>query len=891
MDTTEDYLDQLLQNMTNGGSIIEEPDTEVEQQSVDDSVTDGEEVNNSEEAPSETEPSAANTTVSNDNGMMSPEEIAALFAAQENTGDATAEEGTASVAMSETGNVPEEPEVVEVAKEPEVGTTEEEASTPSAGEATTNSNGMMSPEEIAALFAAQESTEEPTQEEPEQVEVAKKPEVEPTEEEASTPSAGEATANSNVMMSPEEIAALFAAQENPEEAPTEEPEPVEVAKEPEVEPTEEEASTSSASGATTNDNGMMSPEEIAALFAAQEGSEGTTAEVAEQVEVATEPEVELTEEEASTPSASEPTAADSNGMMSPEEIAALFAAQENPEEATTEEPEPTPVEDTQEAPSASEAPAADNGMMSPEEIAALFAAQEGSEGTTTEESEPAPVEDTQEAPSATEAPAADNNGMMSPEEIAALFAAQEDTTDASTEESVVSEDTPVGEATPDQAADGTETVAAGETSSEELPEIIEEEPVEVEDTSDELSLDDMLAGMRAEDGIIGEEPMFATEESPEPGTAEETDNSNEDDNILNLLNMMSDDEDLKDIGDLLKESDEEVDLSEDELFGEPSMDEPVESQEIPTEKEEEKKLGFFARLFGKKKKESSESTDGDENEQIIQEVEEEIQEKEKKEQEKEEKKRKKKEKKEKKAKGKKGKEQGEEGEEEEEGQSKKKPKKEKKKKEKPVKVVVPQKKEPPLPKKPVILIFLMAGSILALVLISHNFISYQSDIGKADNSFINRNYAEAFEDMLGMEVKDEDKELYGRIRIMTKLDVKYKMYLAHIQAQKYDEALNDLVMGVVKYKQYSSEAESLGITEAFNDEYQLIVEQLNNVYGVDAEQAAQWHDTLSTLEYSKTIRSVVKAAGYAVEEEVTDTTDSGEETTDSLADYGIEEVQ
>ena len=538
-------------------------------------------------------------------------------------------------------------------------------------------------------------------------------------------------------------------------------------------------------------------------------------------------------------------------------------------------------------------------MMSPEEIAALFAAQEGSEGTTAEEPEQVevakepevePTEEESSTSSASEAPAVDN-GMMSPEEIAALFAAQEDTPDASTEESVVSEDTLVGEATPEQTAERTEPVVASETSGEELPEIIEEEPVEVEDTSDELSLDDMLAGMRAEDEIIGEEPMFATEESPEPGTTEETDNSNEDDNILNLLNMMSDDEDLKDIGDLLKESDEEVDLSEDELFGEPSMDDPVESQEIPTKKEEEKKLGFFARLFGKKKKENSESTDGDENEQIIQEVEEEIQEKEKKEQEKEEKKRKKKEKKEKKAKGKKGKEQGEEGEEEEEGQSKKKPKKEKKKKEKPVKVVVPQKKEPPLPKKPVILIFLMAGSILALVLISHNFISYQSDIGKADNSFINRNYAEAFEDMLGMEVKDEDKELYDRIRIMTKLDAKYKMYLAHIQAQKYDEALNDLVMGVVKYKQYSSEAESLGITEAFNDEYQLIVEQLNNVYGVDAEQAAQWHDTLSTLDYSKTIRSVVKAAGYAVEEEVTDTTDSGEETTDSLADYGIEEVQ
>lgn len=410
-------------------------------------------------------------------------------------------------------------------------------------------------------------------------------------------------------------------------------------------------------------------------------------------------------------------------------------------------------------------------------------------------------------------------------------------------------------------------------------EMVSDEDIAAIFAEDESSLDDMFSNINEDE--IGEIPEEIPIVSEDIGT-DSVEESSGDDSILDLLNMMSDDEDLKDIGDLLKADEvSEFDMPEDEVFDEVATEgEKVQQEEV---KEKEKSEGLFSKLFGKKK----DKAETDENQLIIKEVEQEIEEEDKKKEEKAEKKKKEKKEKKRKKKEKNNTEKQEEGEESEEGKKAKKDKKKKVKKEKSLKEAEGMPKEPPLPKKPVILIMLMAASILALVLLSYNLINYQASISKADNSFINRNYAEAYENIVGVKVKEDDKQLYDRIRVMMKLEGKYKMYLLHIEQNQYDEALNDLIMGVVKYEQYKKDAEALGIQQAFDDELALIEEQMNHVFGVDTEQAKEWHNTLSTLDYTETIRSVVKAAGYSVEEPE----ESLEEGTEDLSQFGVEEVE
>lgn len=171
----------------------------------------------------------------------------------------------------------------------------------------------------------------------------------------------------------------------------------------------ETISEESASVPSTMDdpNKQLSADEIAALFAA---AEPTPKKEVEDVAEDEEPFVPTftvvgKEEPAKTIIKEEPmetVSDDPNKQLSPDEIAALFAAAEPAPQKVEKTPEPV-----------EEAPVLDdpNKQLSPDEIAALFAA-----------AEPAPKkEEVPEAPSTTTV-SDDPNKQLSPEEIAALFA-------------------------------------------------------------------------------------------------------------------------------------------------------------------------------------------------------------------------------------------------------------------------------------------------------------------------------------------------------------------------------------------------------------------------------------------------------------------------------------
>ena len=154
---------------------------------------------------------------------------------------------------------------------------------------------------------------------------------------------------------------------------------------------------------SSDDNKMLSPDDIAALFAA---AMPATEEIAPEPEPVAE--------------ATAPVNEDPNRQLTPDEIAALFSASAPSEEAA---PEPEPVAEAT-AP-VNEDP---NRQLTPDEIAALFsAATPAEEPAQPEETEdkiiPFPV--TEEPAPEPEPPIAeefDPNKQLSADEIAALFA-------------------------------------------------------------------------------------------------------------------------------------------------------------------------------------------------------------------------------------------------------------------------------------------------------------------------------------------------------------------------------------------------------------------------------------------------------------------------------------
>lgn len=368
---------------------------------------------------------------------------------------------------------------------------------------------------------------------------------------------------------------------------------------------------------------------------------------------------------------------------------------------------------------------------------------------------------------------------------------------------------------------------------------------------------------------VSDEGAAQEAQSSEPEYAEEEpigelDSANAD--LLELLNGVEGDADLSEIGDLLNADSNDITLQEtgaayDEGVKAASSDSAATGTKEKADDEKKKpkkKKGFFAKLaatlFGEEEEESTdvehvevpESQDleniSDENLQILKELEAAEQAGAAK----EDKKKAKKEKKEKEPKE----------------------KKPRKKREKKVKEPKPEEPDntPPLPKKPVILIFLMAFSILALVLLMMKLSGKNSYIDTAKQAMDNGEYVEAYEQLSGLNLKGNDQKLYKEVSTMAAVQEQYQAYLTLMGADKYDLALDALVRGIGRYDKGLDNAKKYGREGEMNHLKDQLEEALDQQFGMSTDDARKLYKIKDREEYSKEIQKIIQKMNLGQEE-------------------------
>ncbi len=351
-----------------------------------------------------------------------------------------------------------------------------------------------------------------------------------------------------------------------------------------------------------------------------------------------------------------------------------------------------------------------------------------------------------------------------------------------------------------------------------------------------------------------EEPEYATEEPMADGETGDAD-------LLDLLSDMQDNEDISEIGDLLKADQNNIELEEagipDELPEQTVEESAATETDIPEKsgkkRSKKKKKGIFSKmanlLFGEeesgKKEEVVVPEMGDleniseENLEILKSLElaEQEQAQQQEEETTEKKRDRKKAKKEKKPKEKKA----------------KKPKKEKKPK-------APKEKDntPPLPKKPVFLIFLLAASILVLILLASSGLGYSSSIRAAKNAMDNANYTEAYKELSGLELKKADKKLYAKAKTMAAVQAEHDAYLTLMSAGNYEMALDALVRGVGRYDANLATAKKYGMEKQLNVIKNEIEEALDTQFDLVIEDARNLYAMKDRTEYTQKIHEIVQ---------------------------------
>lgn len=170
---------------------------------------------------------------------------------------------------------------------------------------------------------------------------------------------------------------------------------------------------------------------------------------------------------------------------------------------------------------------------------------------------------------------------------------------------------------------------------------------------------------------------------------------------------------------------------------------------------------------------------------------------------------------------------------------------------------------PPLPRKPVILCFVMAASFLVLVLLGTEYFGYTSSMSNAEKQFGLGNYEEAYQQVSGLDIKEKDIDTYGKYRVMGTVAGEYNSYQTFMEASLYDMALDSLVRAVGRCGKYAPEAELYGCAGELDKVHMQAAGALAG-FGITEERALELYALEEREDYSVQIGEILEAAGYTM---------------------------
>jgi hypothetical protein len=162
------------------------------------------------------------------------------------------------------------------------------------------------------------------------------------------------------------------------------------------------------------------------------------------------------------------------------------------------------------------------------------------------------------------------------------------------------------------------------------------------------------------------------------------------------------------------------------------------------------------------------------------------------------------------------------------------------------------------------IVFVFFAATAIVIVIGTNLYSYAVNVKSAMDSFDRQLYNEAYQNVYGIDIKDEDFEIYDKIMTVMYVEKQLNSYENYLNMKKYPEALDSLLKGLDRYEKYYMLASLHGIEEDLNYVKSHIVEQLNVTFYISEEEASDLLAYEDQIEYSS---AVYKLASRYVEEE------------------------
>lgn len=157
---------------------------------------------------------------------------------------------------------------------------------------------------------------------------------------------------------------------------------------------------------------------------------------------------------------------------------------------------------------------------------------------------------------------------------------------------------------------------------------------------------------------------------------------------------------------------------------------------------------------------------------------------------------------------------------------------------------------PPLPKGPVVMIWLMVASLFALVLLGVNVIGYNSPIENAKILMNSGHYAEAFATLNGLTIKEKDLELYGQLAILSTADSELNAYEAFAANEMEDKAFDSLICAAGRCEINEDEADVYGCLGQLEILKKAVSNELEQKYNMTYDEAIEMYSIRDRDDYT-----------------------------------------
>ncbi len=157
------------------------------------------------------------------------------------------------------------------------------------------------------------------------------------------------------------------------------------------------------------------------------------------------------------------------------------------------------------------------------------------------------------------------------------------------------------------------------------------------------------------------------------------------------------------------------------------------------------------------------------------------------------------------------------------------------------------------------IIFVMFAAVLCLITVGTSYYNYKISIDKAQFDFDLQRYDDAYNDVYGLDIKEEDMELYDKIMTVQYVNVQLLSYMRYNSLDMDAEALDSLMKGLRRYETFIQHGTELGVKEDLNYLKKQIVQQLYDVFGITEEDAYTMLALESQDEYSLFVYDIVSS--------------------------------